>query len=216
MSRKKSRLFHARAASCAVDHRDDRGADRHRRQLGSFTACWRKPASASTRRRIGNSLRAIGGLGTTSSIRATWRTSRAKADAGDEPGATGADPSADVQVRLEEMTQAVRDPSSLLTEPARGGVAGVSQVKTAATVASEFTCRRLRGRVRLNPRPRRSIAPPMPKSPGWISEQPVVLPCLRERIGNQHRIRRARAGRATVLGRSRWKRHARSAPRLRE
>lgn len=88
---------------------------------------------------------------------------------------------------LVELTRKrVRDPiSRFLTEPVRGLLSG-GRVKTVATIANEFL-RRIEAEARANPgRTVDCIA--HPHVAAWISDEPVVLRRLRERIGSRFRI----------------------------
>ena len=88
---------------------------------------------------------------------------------------------------LVEMTRKrVRDPiAKFLTEPYRGVLAG-GRVKTIATVGNEFL-RLIEAEARANPgRTVNCIA--NPEIARWISDEPVLLRRLRERIGGRFRI----------------------------
>lgn len=88
---------------------------------------------------------------------------------------------------LVEMTRKrVRDPmAKFLTEPHRGVLSG-GRVKTVATIANEFL-RRIEAEGRANPgRTLNCVA--HPEVARWISDEPVVLSRLRERIGCRFRI----------------------------
>lgn len=88
---------------------------------------------------------------------------------------------------LVELTRKrVRDPiSRFLTEPVRGLLAG-GRTKTVATVANEFL-RRIEAEARANPG-RTVNCTAHPDVASWISNEPVVLKRLRERIGSRFRI----------------------------
>ena len=93
---------------------------------------------------------------------------------------------------LVELTRKrVRDPiSKFLTEPVRGLLSG-GRIKTVATVANEFL-RRIEAEARANPgRTMNCTAHPAVAS--WISDEPVLLKRLRDRIGARFRIQ-AREG----------------------
>ncbi len=88
---------------------------------------------------------------------------------------------------LVELTRKrVRDPiSKFLTEPVRGLLSG-GRMKTVATVANEFM-RRIEAEARVNPG-RTMNCTAHPDVAAWISNEPVVLKRLRERIGSRFRI----------------------------
>jgi ribonuclease G len=88
---------------------------------------------------------------------------------------------------LVEMTRKrVRDPmAKFLTEPVRGILAG-GRVKTVATIANEFL-RRIEAEGRASPGRTLNCAA-HPEVTRWISDEPIVLSRLRERIGARFRI----------------------------
>ncbi len=88
---------------------------------------------------------------------------------------------------LVELTRKrVRDPiSKFLTEPVRGLLSG-GRIKTVATVANEFL-RRIEAEARANPG-RTMNCTAHPHVAGWISDEPVLLKRLRDRIGARFRI----------------------------
>lgn len=88
---------------------------------------------------------------------------------------------------LVELTRKrVRDPiSKFLTEPVRGLLAG-GRMKTVVTAANEFL-RRIEAEARANPGRTVNCAA-SPEVASWISNEPVLLRRLRERIGARFRI----------------------------
>ncbi len=88
---------------------------------------------------------------------------------------------------LVEMTRKrVSDPIvKFLTEPYRGALAG-GRLKTVTTVSNEFL-RRIESEARANPG-RVIHCAASPEVARWISEEPVLLRRLRERIGARFRI----------------------------